>query len=121
MHQVALEELRSANGRLRTLFLRLQGVESGAAPISARELSALRAQMKLVVKEWRRRPVDSADAASSAALRAQFGEYREQLQQLRQLLPTIQVRLLVEKARLEARRTHLMAAAAWAQASSETL
>jgi len=48
-------------------------------------------------------------------------EYRSHLEQLKHLLPDLHLRLLAEKARLEAANKHLAAAAAWAQSSTKTM
>jgi hypothetical protein len=48
-------------------------------------------------------------------------EYRSHLQQLEKILPSVQGRLLIEKARLQTARTHVAKAVAWAEGSKKTL
>jgi hypothetical protein len=54
-------------------------------------------------------------------LAREVSDYRRSVEQLQQMLPAMHARLVKEKARLEAARTHLAAAAAWAQASTRSL
>jgi hypothetical protein len=48
-------------------------------------------------------------------------DYRQEVEHLRSFLPAIQKSLLAERARLERERERLNGAAAWAQASLQTL
>jgi len=48
-------------------------------------------------------------------------EYRINLEKLKQFLPSLHVRLLAEKSRLETLRNHTTAAVAWSRASKQTL
>ena len=51
-----------------------------------------------------------------AAFENEALDYRRNLEALKRFLPDLHVRLLAEKSRLETARTHVAAAAAWAQA-----
>ena len=57
----------------------------------------------------------------SAAIACDIQEYRGLLERLRRVLPIVQAELLADRARLEARRSHVEAAAAWTDASRKTL
>jgi hypothetical protein len=51
----------------------------------------------------------------------EIDQYRRHVEHLRDLLPSIHRQLLAERARLEAQRSRVQAAAAWARASRQTL
>jgi len=51
----------------------------------------------------------------------ELDQYRRMVEQLRDLLPSIHQQLLAERARLEARRSHLVCMAEWARVSRQTL
>ncbi len=55
------------------------------------------------------------------ALAVEALEYRGHLEDLKRTLPDLHLRLLAERERLEAARSHLAAAASWAGASKETI
>lgn len=55
------------------------------------------------------------------SLQLEIREYRDRLARVRSLMPSLHVRLLTERARLEAERSHLEAAGAWADASKATV
>jgi len=54
-------------------------------------------------------------------LQQEICEYRLEVERLRSILPAIQASLLAERTRLEQERERLNGAAAWAQASLQTL
>ena len=54
-------------------------------------------------------------------LEQEICEYRREVDRLRSFLPAIQASLLAERARLERERERLHGAAAWAEASLQTL
>jgi hypothetical protein len=58
-----------------------------------------------------------AGAAPDAELAIETSEYRNNVQRFGRILPWVQGRLLVEKARLQTLQSHITAAKAWAQAS----
>ncbi len=62
-----------------------------------------------------RDPVED-DPEAQAAIRL----YRSHLEQLRALMPSLHARLLTERVRLEAERSHLENASAWAETSHST-
>jgi hypothetical protein len=49
-----------------------------------------------------------------------FGRYRVLLESLRESMPRLHCRLLLERARLEAQRSHLEAASTWAETTRTT-
>jgi hypothetical protein len=113
----AQETLCDINHNLRAALLRLQDVQSGRSNIRASEFCDLRAENRRVA-HFLAQELSSAEAAG---LRKALTEYRAIAEQLLKILPCVQGRMLVEKARLEAARMHLSRAAAWAQARSTTL
>lgn len=80
------------------------------------DLDALRSDLALAAPEF-----ETGSAQSSVPERAQAEAYRRHLEELDRILPSIYTRLLAERARLEARREQAAGAAAWAEASQETL
>jgi len=62
-----------------------------------------------------------ADLDEDADFEKEKSDYRRNLELLKQFLPGLHVRLLAEKARLEAARLQVSAAAAWARVSAKTL
>jgi len=55
------------------------------------------------------------------ALAEEMREYRSNLEKLRQILPSLQLRLLAERNRMQQAQSHVVAATAWAGASKKTL
>ncbi|MGO9125378.1 MAG: hypothetical protein ACLP6G_10880, partial [Terriglobales bacterium] len=58
---------------------------------------------------------------TNAEVATEISDYRRNMEALGKILPSLQGRLLVEKARLETAREHVAKAAAWAQGSKKTL
>ena len=59
----------------------------------------------------------SAEASADAELANEISAWRKNVEELEKLLPWVQGRLLVEKARLQALQAHVTAAECWAEAS----
>jgi hypothetical protein len=113
-----LETLRQVNENLRSALLRLRPESKHCAAIRPQDFSDLLSQL-LRAAECLRGP--STDSRVAAALQKESLEYRGNLEKLNRFLPDLHTRLLAEKARLETARTHVAAAAAWAQANKKTL
>jgi hypothetical protein len=109
----ALGTLRAVNENLRSALVRLRPEQTQCSSIKPEELSALVAELRRAA-ECVRTP--QAQSEATAAL-----EYRRNLDRLRQILPGLHLRLLAEKSQLEAARTQVAAADAWACASKKTL
>jgi len=114
----ALETIRQVNANLRSALIGLRPERKHCSTITPRDFSDLLTHLLRAAECLRRRPRPSEAAA---AFEKEALEYRAHLEKLKQFLPDLQGRLLAEKARLETERTHVAAAAAWAQASHKTL
>jgi len=112
------EVLRIANINLRAGLDRLLPEPNASAPLCPKDLSGLRIELVSAGRCLRSIPPRSAP---DEELEKAISDYRSTVEKLAQILPRIHGRLLTEKARLEIARAHLAAAAAWAQASQNTL
>ena len=108
-----MPDLCRVNRRLEAALTRLTATEN-PPDAAAEELAELLAEMSRV-GEWLR------VAGQREDLHAGIAAYRENLRPLQSLLPSLQARLLTERARLEAQRSHLCAASAWSKASKDSL
>jgi hypothetical protein len=110
-------DLHEANLRLRFWLDSLVLDQADTAPVSPEQMAALLSEL-LRAGEWLRTgQAKTKDLERDEKVR----EYRGHLEQIRDLLPTIHRQLLLERARLEAERTRVEFAAAWAQGSRQTL
>ncbi len=114
----AAEGLRLTNARLRTILVRWQTTAGEPDSITLPVLTNLLSDLRQAA-EWLR--AIQPNSPPNAELAREISNYRDSVQQLEQFLPTIQGRLLAEKARLENARTHLAAAAAWADGRKNIL
>jgi len=107
-------DLGETNRKLRNLLIRLREAQTDAVPAILTELmdELVRASDLL------RAP---AEHGPDAYLEQQINQYCDNIKQLQEMLPAIQGRLIAERARLENIRSHLAAAANWAQTSRKTL
>ncbi|HUB03244.1 MAG TPA: hypothetical protein VL983_11175 [Terriglobales bacterium] len=122
----ALLILRQVNQSVRNALLRFRPEIHHCSTIRSGEFSSLLAQL-LRAKECLR----SLEAKFSSgrdvmdenatALTNEMQEYHANLNRLKHLLPDMQLRLLAEKARLQAAQSHVVAASAWAGTSKKTL
>lgn len=111
-----LQRLNIANANLARLLECLRGDSSVQGAIHSDHLALILSEL-LRVGEWlHNRSVPSGDPKLAAAIAA----YRSYLEQLSRLMPLLHVQLLTERARLEAERCHLEAAAGWAGTSRQT-
>jgi hypothetical protein len=111
------ENLHQTNTRLRRWLESLEADPAHLAPPGPRIISELLSEM-LRAGEWLR---DGVPAPCGQQLEAEVGEYRRNLGRLRAQMPAIHNHLLEERARLEAERTRIESAAAWAAGSHQTL
>ena len=118
MSSATIQRLGAINQNLRARLLRLMGGHNRPTAIAPTEFTDLLAELLGAADCLRSIP---AGASPDAELATEISEYRNNVEQLGQILPWVQGRLLVEKARLQTLQTHMTAAKAWAQASRETL
>ncbi|MFY9904231.1 MAG: hypothetical protein WBX02_21090 [Terriglobales bacterium] len=109
----ALETLREVNHNLRSALLRLRPERRHCSSIKPHDFSDLLSHL-LRASECLRHSL--AHDQARAAFENEALDYRRNLEALKRFLPDLHVRLLAEKSRLETARTHVAAAAAWAQA-----
>ena len=117
MPSTAIEDIHCATQKVQGLIALVLPVSSTSSMIDAKLFAGLlesmgRANQWLGVRACEVREVD---------LEKEIAEYRQNLERLGQLLPTIQGKLLIEKARLQQARLHLEGAVAWTQARKKTL
>jgi len=95
----------------------LDGLASPPRAATPAQISSLLSGMLAARAALQSQPLPADDCELQAA----FEQYRRQLQRLSDLLPAIHRALLAEHARIEAQRSRLRSAAAWAGASRQTL
>jgi len=118
MSSPSIPRLRAVNRNLGARLVRLMGGPNRPAAIAPTEFTDLLAELLAVADCLR---VMLAAGALNMELANEISEYRINVEKLERILPSIQARLLVEKARLQTLQSHIIAAKAWAQASRETL
>jgi hypothetical protein len=109
----AIETLREVNRNLRSALLLLRPERRHCSSIKPNDFSDLLSHL-LRASECLQQ--SRAYGESSAAFDDEVLDYRRNLEALKRFLPDLHVRLLAEKSHLETARSHLAAAAAWAQA-----
>lgn len=82
-------------------------------------MGALLSELMRIGSQLRSGPLPAA--GNDPAWDAELATYRRHLERLRDLLPSIHSHLLAERARIEAERARIGAAAQWARASRQTL
>jgi hypothetical protein len=110
--------LRLANTSLRAWLVRLRAEPIGLSAIQAKDLQELLAEL---LRASGYLPNAATGPALNAALETEIFEYRSNLESLAKALPSVQGRLLAERARLQVEQSHLTARKAWAEASRRTL
>lgn len=105
----AAQQMHETNRRLRDFLELIPQQESGPLRIGPADLTSLLAELKNV-ERFRKNEINA-----DARLDTELAEYRKNLEDLRGLLPSLQARYIAERARLEHDRSHLQAAAGWAQ------
>ena len=110
--------LRLANTSLRAWLVRLRAEPLGLSEIQAKDLQNLLAELIRASSFLRGA---CPDAPENGELENEIAEYRTHLESLAKVLPSVQGRLLAERARLQIEQAHLAARKAWAEASRRTL
>jgi len=112
------QDLHEASDTIRRVLHELLPPASESTP-----LAATPQQMSTLLSELMRagQRLHALPAKRDANLEQEICDYRREVERLRSFLPAIQKSLLVERARLERERERLNGAAAWAQASLQTL
>jgi hypothetical protein len=113
----ALETLRKVNDHLRSSLIRLHPERNHCSAIRPQDFAGLLSQLKRAAECMQGL---SSDSQAAAALQKESREYRMNLEKLKRFLPDVHARLLAEKSRLDAARTHVAAAAAWERTSRQT-
>lgn len=113
----AIETLRQINENLRSALLRLHPERKHCSAITPRDFSDILRQLARA-RECLRCPITNSER--SVPLEKESREYCINLEKLKQFLPSLHVRLLAEKSRLETLRNHATAAIAWSRASQQT-
>jgi hypothetical protein len=112
----SIADLHAVNARLTALLVRMHPDRIENARITAEGLSGLLSELAegaALVKAL----VDRLPADREA--QREVAQYRDHLLHLHEALPAVQTRLLTERSRLEAQRTHLQAASAWADVAQK--
>jgi hypothetical protein len=118
----ALETLRQVNDSLRSALIQLRPEQKHCATIRPQDFSDLLTEILRAAECLRlQRPHSGGLGEAALAFDRELLEYRDNLEKLKHFLPELHGHLLAEKSRLEAARTHLGSAAAWAGASKKTL
>jgi hypothetical protein len=110
--------LRLANTSLRAWLVRLRVQPVALTQIQASDLQDLLAELLRTSGCLR---TGSADATPGTELDREIAEYRANLESLAKGLPSVQGRLLAERARIQIEQSHVAARKAWAEASRRTL
>jgi hypothetical protein len=113
------ETLRETNQHLRHWLdytITERGQLNAATPD---HITALLSELSRAGAELRAQPFPAK--GTDPELDRELEHYRRNVERLREILPFIHSQLLVERARLEAQRTRVQAAAEWARASRQTL
>jgi hypothetical protein len=110
--------LRLANTSLLAWLVRLRTEPIGLSAIQANDLQELLGE--LLCASGCLRDVATGPVLN-AGLQTEIFEYRSNLESLAKTLPSVQGRLLAERARLQVEQSHLAARKAWVEASRRTL
>ena len=110
--------LRLANTSLRAWLVRLSAEPIALSPIQAKDLHELLAELLRTSGCLR---AGCAGTHADLELEGEIADYRTNLESLAKVLPSVQGRFLVERARLQIEQAHIAARKAWAEASRRTL
>ncbi|HZQ23157.1 MAG TPA: hypothetical protein VFA89_10175 [Terriglobales bacterium] len=110
-----LRDLDESNASLGNHLRKLTDPELNVAWLSAELVGVLSDLRDL--GEWLRSETATRDRLP---VHQQLLEYRAKLEQLRNVMCALHSRLLTERSRLQAERTHLNTASEWARASRKT-
>jgi hypothetical protein len=114
MQNIILQRLVALNRKLRGRLERLRGAPDRPAIVAPTEFTDLLRELGDGSDCCRGL---SADVSADAELANEISAWRKNVEELGKLLPWVQGRLLVEKARLQALQAHITAAESWAEAS----
>jgi len=114
----AIETLRGVNENLRSALVELLPERRPCSSISPEDFSRILGQLLRAAECRQNQQIHDED---TAALEQEKQEYQRNLEKLKQFLPSLQVRLLAERSRLEAARTQVAAVTAWTRARREAL
>ncbi len=109
--------LRLANTSLRTWLVRLRAEAVALSPIQANDLQDLLAELLRASGCF---PIGPDAEPPNAELENEIADYRTNLESLAKVLPSVQGRLLSERARIQIEQSHLAARKAWVEASRRT-
>jgi hypothetical protein len=112
------ETLRESNRCLGSWLEGMTNVPDDVSP-APDHISRLLSVLLRVGAELRSGPLPATGV--DPAWDTELAVYRRHLERLRDLLPSIHSHLLAERARIEAQRARIGAAAEWARASRQTL
>jgi len=123
----AVETLRQVNRLLRATLIRLRPERTPCSAIKPQDFSAILDQLQrateclpeLLSRSSTAPSQSSSPLKSGTAHEKEALEYRRNLEELQRFLPSLQVRLVAEKSRLETARAHVAAAAAWFESSQQ--
>jgi hypothetical protein len=110
--------LRLANTSLRAWLVRLRAEPIALSPVQADDLQGLLAELLRASGCLR---IGPGEKPNDAELENEIAEYRTNLESLAKVLPSVQGRLLAERARIQIEQSHIAARKAWAEASRRTL
>ena len=110
-----LDRLNRANEHLARVLGLLTEAPAAGVPLTPEHLSNMLIELLSIGERLQRRHAEH-DPELANAIRV----YRQHLERLRACLPCLHAQLLTERARLEAERSHLEAASAWAGSSRRT-
>jgi hypothetical protein len=117
------QHLHEANSKLCVWLEDLvpsSGLEEGQDPVllapTPRQMAGMLAELMRAGQCLRELPSEK-----DPTLEMEVNQYRKNVERLRDLLPSIQVALLRERARLEQERARVQSAAEWARRSRQTL
>lgn len=114
----ALDTLHQVNDDLRSALTRLRPDRRHCSAIRPEDFSDLLSHLSRAKACLRWQPRQFREIA---AFDKERNEYRNNVKELKHVLPDVQLRLLAEKSRLETARTHLSAAAEWAQSRRKSI
>jgi len=112
-----VQELRAINHNLRLRISRLRQATQNPPALTAKDLGDVLADLIRAADHLR----EISRSAVDADQQQEISEYHSHVKALSEFLPSVQGRLLAEKARLDSARTHVARASAWAEASKKTL
>src|SRR5271170_6332984 len=101
MSSPTVESLRAVNRSLRARLARLPGGRTNSGALAPTELTDLLTELRRGTDCWRSLPTASTPEGEMVS---ELSDYRSNVERLGKILPSLQGRLLIEKARLETAR-----------------